>query len=100
MAKINTYSEGFGKKFKTAVSNASTKAKEYGKKVKDKAKEYGGKVNTAYNVGYYSGVNDYPKLPNNTFGAQTSATYGYSKGLKDSSKNQRYQNKIKNQKGR
>lgn len=66
---------------------------------KKNTKEYGDKVHNAYNVGYSSGVNDYKKLPK-TFGAQTSATVGYSKGLKDTSKNEKYNNKLKNKKGR
>ena len=98
MAGENTQSVNYGTKFKSVVSNGYNKTKRFVKEkydvVKVKAKEYGSKVNKAYNVGYFSGVKDYPSLPK-TFGAQTSATYGYSRGLKDSHRNQKYQNKVK-----
>ena len=81
------------------MATRTARVRTFGSNVKNKTKGYGGKVKTAYNVGYYSGVNDYPTIPK-TFGSHSSATYGYSKGLKDTHKNYKYQQKLKNKKGR
>jgi hypothetical protein len=68
--------------------------KTFGSNVKTKTKDYFSNVNTAYNVGYYSGVNDYKKIPKKS-GARSSATYGYSKALKDSHRDYKFQKKLK-----
>ncbi len=81
------------------MTTRTANIKTFGSNVKTKAKAYGGKVKTAYNVGYYSGVNDYPTIPK-TFGAHSSATYGYSRGLKDTHKDFKYQQKLKNKKNK
>ena len=91
MATFKAKLKSYGSNIKTSVKNTYSRAK-------SSVKEYSGKVNSAYNVGYLSGVDDYSLIPK-TFGAQSSATYGYSRGLKDTHKNYKYQNKLK-KKGR
>ena len=81
------------------MATHTAKIKTFGSNVKTKTKGYLNNVNTAYNVGYYSGVSDYPNIPKK-FGARSSATYGYSNALKDSHRNYKYQQKLKKNKGR
>lgn len=89
--------------FKTSVkstyNNVKQKAKNTYDKTKKKVGEYAGVMHSAYDVGYFSGVNDYAKLPK-TVGSHTSATAGYNKGLKDTHKAQKYNEKLKNKKAR
>ena len=99
MSRGNSRLAGAGNRFRTAVSNTYNKTKTYVSNTyssaKTKAKEYKGHMNVAYNVGYKSGVNDYPSIPK-VVGARTSATTGYSRALKDARRNEKFQNKTKN----
>ena len=62
--------------------------------VKDSVKSYGKGIKGAYNVGYYSGVKDYSNIPK-TFGARSSASFGYKSGLDEAHRNYKYSKKNK-----
>ena len=94
MAKSSNYRSSF----RSTVRDISDSVKGYVSDkynaVKSTVKGYTSKVNDAYNVGYYSGIKDYQRIPR-TFGSRTSAITGYGIGLRDSHRNMKYKKKNK-----
>lgn len=84
----------FGTKVKTSVSNTKRKVSVYVSDTKRKATAYKSELEKAYNQGYRAGWDAHENLPN-VKGARTAAKCGYSHGMRDHKRDDKYRNRIK-----